>query len=90
MKKSERDIEKHGQYKCCGISNKAPNLDIIITKNQKKLEIHIYTILILYVTKIIKHRQRVKKILYKLRYIKAVMCEQINSIYWLKKLIFAG
>jgi hypothetical protein len=29
-----------------------------------------------------------EKKLYKLRYIKAVMCKQINSIYWLKKTNF--
>ena len=32
----------------------------------------------------------VKKILYKLRYLQAVMCEQINYKHWFKKLIFAG
>ncbi len=29
----------------------------------------------------------VKKLLYKLRYIQTVVCEQINYKYWFKKLI---
>jgi hypothetical protein len=40
--------------------------------------------------KMIKNRQSVKKILDKLRYIKAVKCEQINYKYWFKKLILVG
>ena len=33
MKKSERDIEKHGQENCCKNLSKAPNLDILINNN---------------------------------------------------------
>jgi hypothetical protein len=33
---------------------------------------------------------RKKKLLYKLRYIQAVVCEPINYKYWFKKVIFAG
>jgi len=48
------------------IYNNAHNLDII-TKNQKKVEIYIYTILLVYVfvIKLRKNRLMVKKILYK-------------------------
>ena len=72
------------------IYNNAHNLDTIITKNQNKLEIYIYIIMIpLYVIKLIKIAKG-EKILYMLRYIKAVMCEKLNYKYWFKKLILAG
>jgi IS4 transposase len=67
-------------------------LDRIITKNQNGIEIQIYTSLIAYLLlnmmKIPKEMGH--KLLDKFRYLQAVMCEQINYIYWFEKLIFTG
>jgi len=37
-----------GNITAVEILHKAPNLDILITRNQKKVEINLYTILIVY------------------------------------------
>ena len=64
-------------------------LDRLITKNVNGIEIQIYSCLIAYVllqlVKITKDFGN--KLLDKLRYLQAFMCENISYVHWLRKLV---
>ena len=65
-------------------------LDRLITKNPNGIEIQIYCCLIAYVVlQLLKTPQEFgEKILDKLRYLQAFMCENISYVHWFRKMIF--
>lgn len=65
-------------------------LDRLITKNVNGIEIQIYSCLIAYVLlQLVKIPKELGcKILDKLRYLQAFMCENISYVHWLRKLVF--
>lgn len=65
-------------------------LDRLITKNVNGIQIQIYTCLIAYVLwQLVKiPKQFGEKLLDKLRYLQAFMCENISYVHWLRKLVF--
>lgn len=65
-------------------------LDRLITKNPNGIEIQIYTCLIAYVllALVTIPKEFGEKLLDKLRYLQAFMCENISYVHWLHKLIF--
>jgi len=67
-------------------------LDCFITKNTKGIRIQIYSCLICYLwLQLIKVPDEVgNKLLEKLRYLQAFMCEKISYIHWFKELVLTG
>jgi IS4 transposase len=65
-------------------------LDRLITKNVNGIQIQIYTCLIAYVLlQLVKiPKEFGDKLLDKLRYLQAFMCENISYVHWLQKLVF--
>jgi len=65
-------------------------LDRLITKNVNGIQIQIYTCLVAYVLlQLVKIPQEFgNKLLDKLRYLQAFMCENISYVHWLQKLVF--
>lgn len=65
-------------------------LDRLITKNTNGIALQIYTCLRAYVLlHLVKIPQEFgEKLLDKLRYLQAFMCENISSTHWLHKLVF--
>jgi putative transposase len=65
-------------------------LDRLITKNENGIEIQIYCCLIAYVVlQLVEIPEEFgHKILDKLRYLQAFMCENISYVHWFKKLVF--
>lgn len=65
-------------------------LNRLITKNVNGIEIQIYSCLIAYVLlQLVKiPKEFGNKMLDKLRYLQAFMCENISYTHWLKKLVF--
>jgi len=65
-------------------------LDRLITKNVNGIEIQIYSCLIAYVLlQLVKiPKEFGYKMLDKLRYLQAFMCENISYVHWLRKLVF--
>ncbi|NES66424.1 MAG: IS4 family transposase [Okeania sp. SIO2D1] len=65
-------------------------LDKLITKNINGIQIQIYTCLIAYVLlQLVEIPQEFgEKLLDKLRYLQAFMCDNISYVHWLKKLVF--
>lgn len=66
-------------------------LDKLITKNTNGIEIQIYACLIAYVLlQLVKIPQEFgTKLLDKLRYLQAFMCENISYVHWFQKLVFS-
>jgi len=65
-------------------------LDRLITKNTNGIEIQIYCCLIAYVLlQLVKiPKEFGSKILDKLRYLQAFMCENISYVHWFRKMVF--
>jgi IS4 transposase len=65
-------------------------LDRLITKNVNWIEIQIYSCLMAYVLlQLVKiPKEFGNKLLDKLRYLQAFMCENISYVHWLQKLVF--
>ncbi|HEY9693901.1 MAG TPA: IS4 family transposase [Oculatellaceae cyanobacterium] len=65
-------------------------LDRLITKNVNGIEIQIYSCLIAYILlQLVKiPKEFGDKLLDKLRYLQAFMCENISYVHWLRKLVF--
>ncbi len=65
-------------------------LDRLITKNVNGIQIQIYTCLIAYVLlQLVKiPKEFGEKLLDKLRYLQAFMCENISYVHWLQKIVF--
>jgi IS4 transposase len=65
-------------------------LDRLITKNENGIEIQIYCCLIAYVVLQLVDipKDFGRKILDKLRYLQAFMCENISYVHWFQKIIF--
>lgn len=65
-------------------------LDRLITKNINGIEIQIYACLIAYLLLQLVNipKEFGDKLLDKLRYLQAFMCENISYVHWLKKLVF--
>ena len=65
-------------------------LDRLITKNVNGIQIQIYTCLIAYVLlQLVKiPKEFGNKLLDKLRYLQAFMCENISYVHWFQKLVF--
>jgi len=65
-------------------------LDRLITKNVNGIKIQIYSCLIAYVLlQLVKiPKEFGNKLLDKLRYLQAFMCEHISYVHWLRKLVF--
>jgi putative transposase len=65
-------------------------LDRLITKNPNGIEIQIYCCLIAYVMLQLVEipKEFGSKILDKLRYLQAFMCENISYVHWFRKMVF--
>jgi putative transposase len=65
-------------------------LDRLITKNTNGIEIQIYCCLIAYIILQLVETPKEfgEKILDKLRYLQAFMCENISYVHWFKKMVF--
>ncbi len=65
-------------------------LDRLITNNANGIEIQIYACLVAYVIlQLVKiPKEFGKKVLDRLRYLQAFMCENISYTHWLQKLVF--
>jgi putative transposase len=65
-------------------------LDRLITKNTNGIEIQIYCCLIAYVVLQLVEipKEFGDKILDKLRYLQAFMCENISYVHWFRKIAF--
>jgi IS4 transposase len=65
-------------------------LDRLITKNVNGIQIQIYTCLIAYVLlQLVKiPKEFGEKLLDKLRYLQAFMCENISYVHWFQKIVF--
>lgn len=66
-------------------------LDRLMTKNEKGIRIQIYSCLIAYlILQLIEIPQEFgEKILDKLRYLQAYMCQEISYVHWFRKLIWS-